>query len=236
MASSFSVVHPTTLRHFLSRTFCSPRPFSSATSVVSVHCLFSSSSSATMTTSKITMKSISSQTNTTVLLYNPDSSKVAIFKTLALKIGNKLKHGTIALQPAKLFFKIMHNIFSLSSKKIPFEQYYRLHNSGPTIAICGTKSNNVFVLTHTSFDQNNFYFLHINAILYDFGFFFKNWFSLTRPNTLLSQILPPILKTSNLVCCRSFILFFAVFAHLPLLLLAVSSSSSLSSPIFNFSL
>ena len=72
-----------------------------------------------------------------------------------------------------------NNVFLLSSKTTPFEQYYRLHLSGPNIAICETKSNNVFVLTHTSFDQNNFYFLHavqeavdaINEVLKDFGFF-----------------------------------------------------------------
>ena len=41
------------------------------------------------------------------------------------------------------------------------------------------KSNNVFVLSHTSFDKNNFYFLHavqeavdaFNEVLKDFGFF-----------------------------------------------------------------
>ena len=80
----------------------------------------------------------------------------------------------------QLLFKVMYK-FLLSSKKIPFEQYYRLHVSGPTNAICENKSITVFVPTHISFDQTNFYFLHavqeavdaFNAVLQDFGFFQK---------------------------------------------------------------
>ena len=99
-------------------------------------------------TSKTIMKSTSSQTNTTVPSYNAHSLKAAIFETLALKVGNELNNGTIApsTRPA---FMIMSNVFLLPSKKIPFEQYYRLHLPGPNVAICKTKSNNVFVLTHT---------------------------------------------------------------------------------------
>ena len=126
-----------------------------------------------------TMKSTSSQTNTTVPSYNALSLKTAIFKTLALEVGNELNHGTISPSTRRAFFKIMYNVFLLSSKKIPFEQYYRLHVSGPTIAICETKSNDVFVLSHTPFDQNNVYFLHavqeavgaFNEVLKYFGFF-----------------------------------------------------------------
>ena len=233
MASSLPVVHPTTLRHLLSRTFCSPRPFSSTTPVVSVHCLFSSSSSAPMTSSsKTTMKSTSSQTNTTVLLYKPHSLKAAILKTLALKIGNELNNGTIAPSTRQHFSTIMFTFFFLSSKKITFEQYYRLHVSGPTVAICEIKSNNVFVLTHSSFDQNNFYFLHavqeaVDAFIAVLcGFLFKNWLRMTRPNILLSQILLPILKSSNLIYCRSFVILVEVF-NLVHLLVAASSSSSI---------
>ena len=179
VSPSLSVVHPSALRHFFSRTFCSPRSFGSATSVVSINCLFSSSSSTAMNSSK-TIKPISNHTNNTVPSYNPHSLKAAI-KTLALKIGNGLNNGTISPSTRKAFFKIMYNVFSLSSKKIPFEQYYRLHVSGPSFAFCETKSNKVFVLTHTSFDQNNFYLLHtvqesidaFNAVMQDFGFFFQ---------------------------------------------------------------
>ena len=130
-------------------------------------------------TSKTTMKSASSQTSTTVPSNNAHSLKAAIFKTIALKIGNVLNNGTIALSTLRRFFEIMYNVIVLSSKMIPFEQCYRLHLSGPNTAICETKTNNVFFLTHTSFDQNNFYFLHavqeavdaFNEVLKDFGLF-----------------------------------------------------------------
>ena len=51
-----------------------------------------------------------------------------------------------------------------------------------SIAICETKSNNVFDLAHTSFDRKTFYFLHavqeeavadFNEVLQDFGSFKK---------------------------------------------------------------
>ena len=165
MASSLSVVHPTFFSHLFSWTFFCLRPFSPAP-VVSINCLFPSSSTAAMTSKKI-MKSASSQTNTIV----PSSQ-------CTIKVGNELNNGTIAPSTRRAFFKIIY-VFLLSSKKIPFEQYYRLHLSGPNIAICETKSNNVIVLTHTSFDQNYFYFLHavqeaVDAfieVLKDFGFF-----------------------------------------------------------------
>ena len=226
MATSLPVVHPSTLRHFFSRTFCSPRPFDSASSAVSINCLFSSSSTATMNSSK-TMKSISTQTNNTVSSYNPLSLKVAIFKTLALKNGNELDDGTISPSTRQAFFKIMYNVFLLSSKTIPFEQYYRLHVSGPTIAICETKSNNVFVLTQTSFDQKYFCFLHVvqeavdafNAVLNDFGFFFKNWLLTIPTNTR------PFYSFAKLPFC------FAVMSHLQLCCNLHPSSTSLV-PVF----
>ena len=110
--------------------------------------------------SKTTTKSTSSQTNVTSQTINAHSLKAAIFKTLALEKGNELNNGSIAPSTRRAFFKILYNIFLLSTKLIPFEQYYRLHILGPHIAICETKSNNVFVLSYTSFDQKNFYFLH----------------------------------------------------------------------------
>ena len=72
------------------------------------------------------MKSTSSQTNATILSNNAHSLKAAIFQTLALKVGKELNNGTIAPSTRRAFFKIMYNVFLLSSKKIPFVQYYRL--------------------------------------------------------------------------------------------------------------
>ena len=171
MATSLSVVHPSTLRLFFSRTFCSPRPFDSASSAVSIHCLLSSSSTATMNFST-TMDSISTQTNNTVSSCNPQSLKAAIFKTLAPKIGNELNLGTISPSTRQAFFKIMYKVFLVSSEKIPFEQYYRLHVSGPTIAICETKFNNVFVLTQT----------HLIRITFTFYMLFKKLSMLATPS------------------------------------------------------
>ena len=182
VASSLSVFDSTSSSHFHPCVFFHPRLLCSTTSVVPSRCLFSSSSTAAMTSlSKTNVKSTSSQTNNTITSYNAHSLKAAIFKTLALKIGNELNIGTIAHSTRRAFFKIMYNIFLLSSKKIPFVQYYRLHISGHTIAICETQSSNVFVLAQKSFDQNQFYFLHavqeavdaFKAVLHDFGFFQK---------------------------------------------------------------
>ena len=67
--------------------------------------------------------STSGQTNQTDPSFNAHSLKAAICKTLALKIGNEINNDTIAPSTRRAFFKILYNIFLLSSKKIPFEQY-----------------------------------------------------------------------------------------------------------------
>ena len=148
--------------------------------------------------------------NTTVPSYNAHSLEAAICKTLALKVGNELNNGTIAPSSRRAFFKITYNVFLISSKKIPFEQYCRLHLSGPNVAICETKSNTVFVLTHTSFDQNNFCFLHVVQEAVDaFYEVLKNlgWLLMIRQNTLLNSTLLPTLKTSNPAFCSRFFIF-----------------------------
>ena len=63
------------------------------------------------------MKSTSSQTNATIPSYNARSLKAAMFKTLALKVGNELNIGTIAPSARRPFFKIMYNVFLLPSKR-----------------------------------------------------------------------------------------------------------------------
>ena len=63
------------------------------------------------------MKSISTQTNNTVSPYNPHSLKAAIFKTLALKLGNELNHGTISPSTVKHFSKLsIMSFFSLPER------------------------------------------------------------------------------------------------------------------------
>ena len=126
---------------------------------------------------KTSTVSTSSQTNQTVSSFNEHSLKAPIFKILALKIGNEINNSTIAPSIRRSFFKILFNLFLLSSKKIPFEQYYCLRVSGPRIAICETNTSNVFVIDRTSFEQSNFYFLHaiqeamdaFKSVLNDFG-------------------------------------------------------------------
>ena len=122
--------------------------------------------------------STSSETNQTVSSFNAHSLRAEIVKTLSLNFGNDINNGTIAPSTRRAFFKRLHNIFFLYSKKILYEQYYRLHISGLPIAICQTNSSNLFVIDRTSFEQNNFYFLHalqeavnaFNSVLHDFGF------------------------------------------------------------------
>ena len=112
---SLSDIHPTTISQPFARTFFCSWSFSPAP-VISFNRANSSSSTRKMT-SKTIMKSTSSQTNTTVPSYNAHSLKAAIFKTLALKVGNELNNGTIAPPTRRAFFKIKYNVFSLSSKR-----------------------------------------------------------------------------------------------------------------------
>ena len=238
MASPFSVVHPTSFSQFFSRPFFRPRPFSPVSSVVSFNCFLCSSSTTAMT-SKTIMKSTPCQTNTTVSSYSAHCLKASIFKTLALEVGNELNIGTIAPSTRRAFFKIMYNVFLLSTKKFPFEQYHRLHLLGPKIVIRETKSNNVFVLTHTSFDQNNFYFLHavqeaVDALRGPYGFWLlPETGSLwpvqtpypTQPCNPFSK-LPTWLLVA--VSSSSLLTFFAVSSSPLLTFFAVSSSSLLT--------
>ena len=103
------------------------------------------------------------------------------------------------------------------------------------MAICETKSNNFFVLTHTSFDQNNFYFLPavqeavdaFMVVLRNFGFFQKlaPYNSTKHPTQPNSSTHP---QNSNLACCNNFVISFADFTHL-------SSTSPCKSIIIFFS-
>ena len=87
-----------------------------------------------MNTKKNTV-STSSQITETVANPNIYTLKAAIFKTLALKLATELNKGTVLSKTRRSFFKILYNTFLLSSKKIPFEQYYSLHLPGPKIVI-----------------------------------------------------------------------------------------------------
>ena len=146
---------PTSFSYFYTCVFFHPRPLSSSTSVVHFHCLFSSCCTAARTsTSKTNMKSNSSQTNSSITSCDAHSFKGCNLHNSRTINWQRIKQwNNSSFNPPFFFFKI--NIFLLSSKKIPFEQYYRLHISGPDI--CETMSSNVFVLAHMylPIDQNN---------------------------------------------------------------------------------
>ena len=85
---------------------------------------------------------------------------------------NKITSKTLIV-----FLKVFYNVAQIKEKKITFEQYSRIHLTGPKIAICETSSNAVFVL-NSSFTSKDQYF-HIaiqeaitafNNILQDFGY------------------------------------------------------------------
>ena len=105
VAFSLSGVDPTSFGHLPSRTFLHHRPFHTATSVVSFHCLLSYSSTTTMNTKKNTV-STSSQATKTVANPNINTLKAAIFRTLDLKLATELNTGTVLSTPRRAFFKI----------------------------------------------------------------------------------------------------------------------------------
>ena len=111
MASSLSVVDPTSFGHLFFRTFLHHRPFHTDTSVVFFHYFLSSSSTTTMNTKKNTV-STSSQTTKTVANPYIISLKAAIFKRLALKLATELNTGTVSSTTRRAFFKILYNTSS----------------------------------------------------------------------------------------------------------------------------
>ena len=74
------------------------------------------------------------------------SLKAAIFHTKAYKLSleinkNKMTHKTLIA-----FLKVLYNVSQIKKKRITFEQYSRIHLTGPKIAVCETVPNVIFVL------------------------------------------------------------------------------------------
>ena len=75
------------------------------------------------------------------------------------------------------FLKVLYNITQIKKKHITFEQYSRIHLTGPKFDICETASNVVFVL-NSSFTTKDQYFrvalqeatAAFNHMLQDFGY------------------------------------------------------------------
>ena len=104
--------------------------------------------------------------------------KAAIFHTMAYKLSLEINKDKITPRTLSAFLKVLYNVAQIKKKKkITFEQYSRIHLSGPKIAICQTASNAVFVL-NSSFTSKDQYFqtaiqeamTAFNNILQDFGY------------------------------------------------------------------
>ena len=105
------------------------------------------------------------------------SLKAAIFHTMAYKLSLEINKNKITPKTIIAFLKVLYNIAQIKTKKIPFDQYSRIHLAGPKIAICETVSNAVFVL-NSAFTSKDQYFktaiqeaiLAFNNVLKDFGY------------------------------------------------------------------
>ena len=105
------------------------------------------------------------------------SLKATIFHTMAYKLSLEINKNKITPKTIFAFLKVLYNVAQIKTKKITFEQYFRIHLAGPKIAICETASNAVFVL-NSAFTSKDQYFktsiqeaiLAFNNVLKDFGY------------------------------------------------------------------
>ena len=88
------------------------------------------------------------------------SSNQPLLKHLLSKLALKSILILLYLPLEQLFSKIIYNTFLLSSKLLPFEQFYRLHLTGSKITICEPSSSDIFILDNTSFEQGIVCFPH----------------------------------------------------------------------------
>ena len=120
--------------------------------------------------------------------------KAAIFHTMTFKLSLEINKNKVTLKSLVAFLKVLYNITQIKKKKITFEQYSRIHLTGPKIAICETASNVVFVL-NSSFTTKDQYFraaikeatAACNTMLQDFGYTQK----LKVYDPLMHQAHPP---------------------------------------------
>ena len=85
------------------------------------------------------------------------SLRAAIFHTMAFKLSLEINKNKVTPKSLIAFLKVLYNITQMKKKKITFDQYSRLHLTGPKIAICETASNVVFV-PNSSFTTKDQYF------------------------------------------------------------------------------
>ena len=95
---------------------------------------------------------------------------------MAYKLSLEINKNKITPKTIIAFLKVLYNVAQIKTKKITFEQYSRIHLTGPKIAICETASNAVFVL-NSAFTSKDQYFktaiqeaiLAFNNVLKNFG-------------------------------------------------------------------
>ena len=105
------------------------------------------------------------------------SLKAAIFHTMAFKLSLEINNNKITPKSLIAFLKVLYNVTQIKKKTITFEQYSRIHDDTPKLAICETASNVVFVL-NSSFTTKDQYFRvaiqeatdAFNNMLKDFGY------------------------------------------------------------------
>ena len=85
------------------------------------------------------------------------SLRAAIFHTMAYKLSLEINNNKRTPKSLIAFLKVLYNVTQFKKKHIRFEQYSRIHVSGPKIAICETASNVVFVL-NSAFTSKDQYF------------------------------------------------------------------------------
>ena len=101
-------------------------------------------------TSKTKTVPTSSQPITSVAIFNIHILITAIFKTLALKLGNEHNNGIIYISTRRAFFKIMYNVFSAFYKKYPLNSLIDFLGQKLPFA---KQPLAVFVIDHNSFEQ-----------------------------------------------------------------------------------
>ena len=105
------------------------------------------------------------------------SLKAAIFHTMAFKLSLEINNNKITPKSLIAFLKVLYNVTQIKKKTITIEQYSRIHDDAPKLAICETASNVVFVL-NSSFTTKDQYFRvaiqeatdAFNNMLKDFGY------------------------------------------------------------------
>ena len=85
------------------------------------------------------------------------SLKAAIFHTMAYKLSLEINNNKITPKSLIAFLKVLYNVAQIKKKRITFEKNSRIHVAGPSISICETASNVVFVL-NSAFTSKDQYF------------------------------------------------------------------------------